>query len=152
METYEGSSAIGDDIPPKPAQTEKGVPTGLIDSEEKNDEPYQEDEMAEFSSPIQDLNAHPAPMVAMGMGSGAGISLSAPQHTAKSGKPFGLTDEQFVALLAGVSGVLAFSKPVQSRLSTTIPKFMVDGDLSITGMAVTALVAALIFYFVRKNV
>ena len=51
---------------------------------------------------------------------------------------------------SGIAAVIAFSKPVQSKLSTMIPKFMEDGGLSLTGMAATALVAAIVFYFARK--
>jgi hypothetical protein len=70
----------------------------------------------------------------------------------KGGKnPFGLTDEQFQAAMAGVVAVVAFSKPVQTRLTTMVPKFLTEtGDMSVTGMAVTALVAALIYYFAKQ--
>ena len=68
-----------------------------------------------------------------------------------SKNPFGLTDEQWYAALAGVAAVIAYSKPVQSKLSTMVPKFLGEnGEMSMTGMAVTALIAAIVFYFARQ--
>jgi hypothetical protein len=53
--------------------------------------------------------------------------------------------------LAGVAAVIAFSKPVQEKLSTMVPKFLSEsGEMSATGMVVTALVAAIVFYFSRQ--
>jgi hypothetical protein len=68
-----------------------------------------------------------------------------------SKNPFGLTDEQLNATIAGIAAVVAFSKPVQNKLADLIPKFMSDtGDLSATGMLATAFIAAVIFYVVNK--
>ena len=68
-----------------------------------------------------------------------------------SKNPFGLTDEQWYAALAGVAAVIAYSKPVQGKLSTMVPKFLGEnGEISMTGMAVTALIAAIVFYFARQ--
>lgn len=65
--------------------------------------------------------------------------------------PFGLTDEQLQAAVAGLSAVLAFSKPVQGKLSDLVPKFLSDaGDLTTTGMVVSALVAAVVYYILFK--
>ena len=67
--------------------------------------------------------------------------------------PFGLTDDQLNAALAGVAAVAAFSKPIQNKLADLIPKFMSDaGDLSVTGMLATAFIAAVIFFIVHKFV
>ena len=69
----------------------------------------------------------------------------------KSGNPLGLTDEQFQAAVAGVAAVIAFSKPVQDKLAEIIPKFMTEaGSLSTTGMAVSAVIAAVLFFFALK--
>ena len=70
----------------------------------------------------------------------------------KSSKnPFGMTDEQFMAAIAGLAAVIAFSKPVQGKLTEMVPKFVGEsGDLSLTGMAVSALVAAIVFYFAKQ--
>ena len=68
-----------------------------------------------------------------------------------SKNPFGLTDEQLNAAIAGIAAVAAFSKPVQSKLANLIPKFMSDsGNLSATGMLATAFIAAVIFFIVHK--
>jgi hypothetical protein len=68
-----------------------------------------------------------------------------------SKNPFGMTDEQFTAAIAGLAAVIAFSKPVQGKLDSMIPKFTGEGgDLSLTGMVVSALVAAIVFYFAKQ--
>lgn len=65
--------------------------------------------------------------------------------------PFGLTDEQLHAAIAGIAAVAAFSKPVQTKLGDVIPKFATDhGDLSVTGMLASALVAAVFFFVIMK--
>jgi len=75
------------------------------------------------------------------------------QATAPSKNPMNLTDEQMEALLAGVVALLAFSGIAQDKLSTMIPKFLDEsGKQSTIGMLVTALLAALLFYFGRKFV
>lgn len=114
--------------------------------------------MADFSSPIEEVMAGPGQMMqdeVMGppqMMSGNKRTPKVDSSSKKSSKnPFGLTDEQFLAALAGVSSVIAFSKPVQEKLSTMVPKFLGEsGEMSATGMVVTALVAALVFYFARQ--
>jgi K+-transporting ATPase A subunit len=71
--------------------------------------------------------------------------------TKKTSNPLGLTDEQFQAAVAGVAAVIAFSKPVQEKLADVIPKFLSEaGDLTTTGMLVTALIAAVLFFFATK--
>jgi len=84
----------------------------------------------------------------------AGLSLdnaSAGPAPSSSKNPFGLTDEQLNAAIAGIAAVAAFSKPVQNKLADLIPKFMSDaGDLSATGMLATAFIAAVIFFIVHK--
>jgi hypothetical protein len=53
--------------------------------------------------------------------------------------------------VAGIAAVVAFSKPVQDKLSTVVPNFMGDsGALSLTGMVVTALIAAIVFYVANR--
>jgi len=113
--------------------------------------------MAEFSTPIEEVMAGPGQMMqdeVMGppMMAKSGNKRTERSSGGKSSKnPFGLTDEQFQAVLAGASAVLAYSKPVQEKLSTMVPKFLGEsGEMSVTGMVVTALVAAIIFYFVKK--
>jgi hypothetical protein len=53
--------------------------------------------------------------------------------------------------VAGLAAVLAFSKPVQDKLADMVPKFLSEaGDMTPTGMAVSALLAAVLFYFALK--
>ena len=84
----------------------------------------------------------------------AGLSLdnaSAGPAPSSSKNPFGLTDEQLNAAIAGIAAVAAFSKPIQNKLADLIPKFMSDaGDLSATGMLATAFIAAVIFFIIHK--
>jgi hypothetical protein len=134
-------------------ENKRTVPTGLI-REEKN---LDESQMAEFSSAIDEVMPGPGQMMQDEVqGSPYEQAPPAPKKarqtsSAASKNPFGLTDEQYYAALAGVAAVIAFSKPVQGKLSTMVPKFLGEsGDLSLTGMAVTALVAAIVFYFARQ--
>ena len=76
---------------------------------------------------------------------------SGPAPSSKN--PFGLTDDQLNAAIAGIAAVAAFSKPVQNKLADLIPKFMSDaGDLSATGMIATAFFAAVVFFILHKFV
>ena len=72
-----------------------------------------------------------------------------PQKT----NPLNLTDEQMEALFVGVCAIIAFSRPVQDKLANFIPQFVGDdGARSTTGLAVTGLVAAAVFYFGQRMV
>lgn len=160
METmdFNGTGNIIQYIPPKSddgPDPKASVPTGLLELENKVDNK----EMAEFSSPIEEVMAGPGQMMQdevmgppMMMKSGNKPTQRSSGGSSKSSKnPFGLSDEQFQAALAGVAAVAAYSKPVQEKLSTMVPKFLGEnGEMSVTGMVVTALVAAILFYFVKK--
>ena len=75
------------------------------------------------------------------------------KQTVSSKNPMNLTDEQMEALLAGVVALLAFSGFAQDKLSTMIPKFLDEaGKQSTIGMLITALLAAVLFYFGRRFV
>lgn len=139
-------------------KNKRTVPTGLLrDTEpEKN---LDESQMAEFSSSIEEVMPGPGQMMQDEV-QGSAYEQAPPQKQRPAGSkgssgssknPFGLTDDQWFAALAGVSAVIAFSKPVQGKLSTMVPKFLGDnGEIAMTGMAVTALIAAIVFYFARK--
>jgi hypothetical protein len=138
-----------------PEEGSKTVPTGLLRLEKKVDE----SQMADFSTPIEELmqndiqGAGPYIPQQPQQAPSASRSNSPPSSKKAAGNPFGLTDEQFQAALAGIASVVAFSKPVQSRLRTMVPKFVGEsGDVSLTGLAVTAIVAALVFYVIKKYV
>ena len=120
----------------------------------------------DFSTPISDVV--PSADFDMGPSMGGGpyknpqnnrvvaLSLdnaSAGSASPSSKNPFGLTDDQLNAAIAGIAAVAAFSKPVQNKLADLIPKFMSDaGDLSATGMLATAFIAAVVFFILHKFV
>jgi hypothetical protein len=121
----------------------------------------------DFSTPIADIV--PSADFDMGPSLGGGpyknpqnnrvaaLSLdnasAGPVSSSSSKNPFGLTDEQLNAAIAGIAAVAAFSKPVQNKLADLIPKFMSDaGDLSATGMLATAFIAAVVFFILHKFV
>ena len=144
------------EVPTQKEENKRTVPTGLLrDTEpEKN---LDESQMAEFSSSIEEVMPGPGQMMQDEV-QGSPYEQAPPQKQSKSKSssgssknPFGLTDEQWYAALAGVAAVIAYSKPVQGKLSTMVPKFLGEnGEISMTGMAVTALIAAIVFYFARQ--
>ena len=135
------------------------VPTGLIREAPQPEKNLDESQMAEFSSSIEEVMPGPGQMMQDEV-QGSPYEQAPPQKqragsskgsAGSSKNPFGLTDEQWYAALAGVAAVIAYSKPVQGKLSTMVPKFLGEsGDPTLTGMAVTALIAAVIFYFARQ--
>ena len=154
MNSYDPNGADSMSTPiddPKP----EGPPTGLLKfAPEKN---VDESQMADFSSPIEEVMQGPGGMIqdeVMGPPMPTqGNKKTARKYESKgsSKNPFGMTDEQFTAAIAGLAAVIAFSKPVQGKLGSMVPKFLGDsGDLSLTGMVVSALVAAIVFYFAKQ--
>jgi len=125
----------------------------------------QNDPSMEFSTPISDVISS-ADFASAAPLSGpykdpqtqrvTGLSLDnasvGPKPSSGSAKnPFGLNDEQLYAAIAGVSAVIAFSKPVQNKLSTLVPQFLSSsGDVTTVGLAITAFVAAVFFYILNK--
>lgn len=104
----------------------------------------------------QDPRAHqymqsmmpPPPMSASAMGP---PQQQKPQVATASKNPLNLSDEQMRALVAGVCAIIAFSAPIQDKLSTTIPQFLTEaGSRSTTGLIATGLIAALVFYFAQR--
>jgi hypothetical protein len=146
------------EMPTQNENSKRTVPTGLLRdaAPEKN---LDESQMAEFSSSIEEVMPGPGQMMQDEV-QGSPYEQAPPQKQQKGGpkgsagsskNPFGLTDEQWYAALAGVAAVIAYSKPVQGKLSTMVPKFLGEnGEISMTGMAVTALIAAIVFYFARQ--
>ena len=143
-------------MPIQKEENKRTVPTGLIREVQQPEKNLDESQMAEFSSSIEEVMPGPGQMMQDEV-QGSPYEQAPPQKQAKakgsssSKNPFGLTDEQWYAALAGVAAVIAYSKPVQGKLSTMVPKFLGEnGEMSMTGMAVTALIAAIIFYFARQ--
>ena len=159
MMSYDPNAGL-DITQPIPDENKKGPPTGLLDdpAQLSPENKIDESQMADFSTPIEEVMAGPGQMMQdevmgppMAPKSGNKRTERSSGSSKESKNPFGLTDEQFQAALAGLAAVIAYSKPVQEKLSTTVPKFLGDsGEVSVTGMVVTALVAAIIFYFVKK--
>jgi len=106
--------------------------------------------MAEFSTSIDDLQLEGPGQMLQDEVMGPPSRPARRSNGTSSKNPFGLTDEQYAAVIAGVAAMVAFSKPVQERLSTSVPKFLVDGDITLTGMLASALVAAIVFYFAKQ--
>ena len=101
------------------------------------DEPRMQGVMPQMTAP-QPQGAYPSPQQA--------------QEPAKK-NPLNLTDDQLVALIAGVCAAAAVSKPVQDRLATSIPKFLNEqGGRSMVGLATTGVVAAVAFYVVKDYI
>ena len=115
---------------------------GMVSISENVEQP-QEDPMAEFSTPISELMQEPdadivqQPSPSMLMG-GAPSKKEAPK------KKSTLTPEQMDALIAGAAAVIAFSKPLQDKILQMVPAGGLVGTLA------TALVAAIVFFFLKK--
>ena len=88
-----------------------------------------------------------APEAAMAPAAAAGT----PPPQVQSKNPMNLTDDQMEALFVGVVAVIAFSKPVQEKLAQMIPQFTGEnGARSTVGIAISGLVAALVYFFGRR--
>lgn len=72
-----------------------------------------------------------------------------PKET-KSKNPFGLTDEQLQALIAGVSAVVAFSDPVQTKVVQFLPQAFAEGKTTPMGYLVMILLAGVIYMLIKK--
>lgn len=115
--------------------------------EEKNVDTPQE---MEFSTPISDVIDHPVMSQAM-----AQVQETMPQKVSKVSQkqqyPLNLKKEQIEALIAGAAAVVGFSDIVQNKLIDVVPQALNDsGKLNLTGLAITALIVALVFYFMKQ--
>jgi hypothetical protein len=117
------------------------------------------------STPIHDIMMEPPMMTDEPRMQGMMPQMTAPQPQGgymvaepqakkpESKNPLNLTDDQMIALVAGVAAALAVSKPVQDKLVTSIPKFLNEqGSRSMIGLASTGLVAAVAFYIVKDYI
>lgn len=113
---------------------------------EKNVDTPQE---MEFSTPISDVIDHPVISQTI-----AQQQESAPQTkkiSAKQQYPFNLKKEQVEALIAGLAGVIGFSDIVQNKVIDMIPQALNEsGKLTLTGLGITAVIIAVVFYFLRQ--
>ena len=92
------------------------------------------------AQPVQQLQSQIAPAAP------AAVPAMKPKN------PFNLTDEQMDAVVAAVSALVAFSGPAQERLGSFVPNFEVDGKRSLTGMVVSALLVAVVYFLMRRFV
>ena len=130
------------------------IPQGLLETPlnppEKN---VGESQMAEFSTSLDEIVPPGAQMQMQNMVMGQVPPPSAPiqqqqQQQVHHGKiPFNLSPEQYMAALAGLAAVVAGSKQVQERIGSFFPNIE---EGSMTGMLITALVAALVFDAAQK--
>jgi len=108
----------------------------------KNVEEPQEDEMAEFSTPISELMPDPEIVQQPPVVSPLLKSPSSPSQAKK--KKGGLSPEQMDAVIAGIAAVVAFSKPIQEKVTQFVP------NQGLPAMLLTALIAAVIFFFGKR--
>ena len=144
MESYDATA---------PADITQSIPQGLIEhngfnAPEKN---VGESQMAEFSTPLDEVVPQGAGMQMQDMAFGSAMAGPPVQQarTEAAGRkiPFGLTNEQYMAALAGIAAVVVTSKPIQERVAQFFPD-MVAGSAS--AMAVTAFLAALVFFLAHR--
>ena len=107
--------------------------------------------MAEFSTSLDEI-APPmmsGPAMAMQQAQQAPQGVQQAPQMAQGPKkiPFGLTVQQYMALLAGLAAVVSTSRPVQERLTQFFPNVEPG---SMYAALVTALIAALVFYAAEK--
>jgi len=165
--------------PPPPQQQDERASTTAFVSQEKNIA-IQQNTTKMDSTPIADVMDMGAgmgaggeyasmepPMMADQGGRMQSLMHQAPQHAMgpqmmpaqqqqaapASKNPMNLTDDQMIALLAGVCATIAVSKGVQEKMATTIPKFLTEqGGRSTVGVVSTGLFAAVCFYFLKNYV
>lgn len=114
---------------------------------EKNIDTPQE---MEFSTPISDVIDHPM----MSAGGADAISMSTPKAspaTPKTAYPMNLKKDQVEALVAGLAGVIGFSDVIQNKVIDILPQALNEsGKLTLTGSVLTAVIIAVLFYFLRQ--
>lgn len=109
----------------------------------------------EVMSP-EEMQGPPPQMMPTQMPAAQGPMMMQPQQQVQqvapgaSANPLNLTDDQFQAVLVAASAALAFSNPIQEKLGTTVPNFLVDGERGTSGLVISGVVAALVFYFIKK--
>ena len=149
-------------VQPPPSVMQQNSPLMVPPSNpEKNTLSELENTMASLSTPIEEVLDTPMGLMQpqVGMQQPEMIdSRTVQTHPARpaaqassASNPLNLNDDQLQAAIAGVAAVAAFSKIVQSKLGEVMPTaFEMDGHLSTTGMALTAFIAAVIFYLLKN--
>lgn len=113
----------------------------------KNVDTPQEEEMAEFSTPISELMQQDPDPQTVQREPPVVVSPMLKSSSQKPAKKKGsLSPEQMDAVIAGIAAVIAFSKPIQEKLVQMVP----GASQGLTGTLLTALLAAVIFFFGKK--
>lgn len=144
------------EVPPPPPDVAPDPPK----EPEKNISTSQKIDMD--STPISDIMGQPqdVPMMQeqmplqappMQQAQVAQVQQAQPAVPMKSKNMFNLTDEQMEALTAAVVALIAFAGPVQDKLAGVVPSFTTEGGArSMTGMLVTGVLVAILFFFSRR--
>ncbi len=115
--------------------------------EEKNVDTPQE---MEFSTPISDVIDHPAMSQAMAPQQEV-VTQKISKMSQKQQYPMNLKKEQVEALIAGLAAVVGFSDIIQNKVIDIVPQALNEsGKLNLTGLAITALIVSIVFYFLRQ--
>jgi len=118
--------------------------------DEKKDD-LQQMNMTEFSSSIDDLMPPAGGLDQYSnpsSGRTTGLALPTPaEKPKKSSNPFNLSDDQYEAVIAAIVAVVVYSTSVQTKLSGMVPNFN-----GMNGSIASALLIAVLFYFVRKYI
>lgn len=115
---------------------------------EKNVDTPQE---MEFSTPISDVIDHPVISQAIAQQQESAPAQKVSKGSSKQQYPLNLKKEQVEALIAGLAGVIGFSDVIQNKVIDMIPQALNEsGKLTLTGLGITALIVAVIFYFLRQ--
>lgn len=146
---------------PEPAKENK-IPQGLIMSNNPEKNINKQKEMD--STPISDIYDNDMSMgapdprlmmknTAMYMQQAVAQPPNEQKPPTSNKNPMNLTDEQLEALFAGVVAVVAFSIPVQLKLSTLIPQYLSEsGERTTVGTIASAVLVAVLFYFGKRFV
>lgn len=141
------------ELAPPPKELEKNIITDnskvpKMDSTPINDIMEPQPEMPPMMQP--QMGAMPTQMPAQ-------MPALAPQQPPpavpmKPKNPMNLTDEQMDAVVAALAAVAAFSAPAQERLGSFVPNFADESGRSMTGMLVSGLLVAILYFFARRYV
>jgi hypothetical protein len=132
------------ELAPPPKEPEKNIDTikrTKMDSTPINDIMESQPEMPPMMQP--QMGAMPAQMPTMAQP--AAVPM-------KSKNPMNLTDEQMDAVVAALAAIAAFSAPAQERLGSFVPNFADESGRSMTGMLVSGLLVAILYFFARRYV
>ena len=154
--------ALDKPVAPMPAvdkEPRENIYDGQRQNLEKNN--IDKEQMMELSTPLNEVMDMPqqpeqqmmAPQPEMMAPQPMQQPQAQPQPQVASQNPGGLTDEQMDALLVAGAAVVAFSPQLKERMMQYAPTMFTDGgSRTLGGTVATGLVAAGLFYGVKKFV